>query len=71
MTDIKIPFGNNNKDNAVLLLAAAEELGLDSSVVRTSTSAFVVPEDVAKKAGFNSEGEPAKKAAKKAPAKKK
>jgi 2-keto-3-deoxy-L-rhamnonate aldolase RhmA len=41
-----------SKDNAVLLLAAAEELELDPGVVRTtSDNVFIVPSDVAKKAG--------------------
>jgi hypothetical protein len=78
MTDIEIPFGDNNTDNAVLLLAAAEELKQDASVVRTSDSAFIVPEDIAKKAGLKGEkveedsaSEEPKPAAKKASAKKK
>jgi hypothetical protein len=71
MTDIEIPFGDSNKDNAVLLLAAAEELGEDASVVRTTDSAFVVSEELAKKAGFNDEGEQKKAPAKKSSAKKK
>lgn len=50
MTDIEVPFGDNNKDNAILLLAAADDLGLDQSVVRTKLGAFVVPEEVAEKA---------------------
>lgn len=41
-----------SQDNAVLLLAAAEELELDPGVVRTtSDNVFIVPKDVAKKAG--------------------
>jgi hypothetical protein len=41
------------QDNAVLLLAAAEELELDPAVVRTtSDNVFLVPGDVAKKAGL-------------------
>lgn len=41
-----------SRDNAVLLLAAAEELELDAGVVRTtSDNVFIVPESVAKKAG--------------------
>jgi hypothetical protein len=42
-----------SKDNAVLLLAAAEELELEAGVVRTtSDNVFIVPESVAKKAGL-------------------
>lgn len=39
-------------ENAILLLAAAEELGLDASVVATDSSSgsFVVPDEVADKA---------------------
>jgi topoisomerase IA-like protein len=69
-----------SSDKAVLFLAAAETLGLDPSVVRTTTNGYNVPDDVAKEAGFDADGkplserpkaEPAKKAvAKKAPAKK-
>jgi phage protein D len=84
MTDIEIPFGDNNKDNAVLLLAAAQELELEASVVRTTYSAFIVPEEVAKKAKVKGEevdeadvvdtnaevSEPEKAPAKKAAAKK-
>jgi len=44
-------------DNATLLLAAAEELGLDQSVVATSGDGFVVPAEVAQKAGL-AEGPP-------------
>lgn len=56
-----------NESNAVLLLAAAQELNLDPGVVQTTTSGyFVVPEEVAKKAGFDENGLPSAKAAKKA-----
>jgi hypothetical protein len=54
-----------HSDNAILLLAAAEELGLDASVVRTSTTGgFDVPKEVAEKAGFDENGVPSTKAAK-------
>ena len=60
-----------SKDNAILLLAAAEELDLDPAVVATSEDAFMVPPEVAEKAGFDKEsglpsGREAKKAAKEA-----
>jgi hypothetical protein len=56
-------------DNAVLLLAAAEELGLPASVVRTTREGFVVPSEVHEKA-FGEKKSPAKKAtAKKAASK--
>lgn len=66
-----------NHDNAVLLLAAAEELGLDAAVVETtSEGTFRVPQDVVDKAGLGKKAkaekaEPEKKApAKRAAAKK-
>jgi hypothetical protein len=64
MTDVKVPIST---DNAVLLLAAAHELGLDPSVVQTRGGTFVVPSEVNDKAFAprKSEGDeaPAKKAA--------
>ena len=69
MTDVTVPLGDNPSETATLLLAAAEELGLDQSVVGyDSYDGFVVPEEVAKKAA-KSEA-PAKKAAAKKTAKK-
>lgn len=47
---IEVPFGKDTKDNAVLLLAAAEELGLDPGVVRVTDGAFSVPQEVHDKA---------------------
>lgn len=44
--DVTVPFDENSSDNAVLLLAAVEELGLDPHVVRTSEGSFVVPQAV-------------------------
>jgi hypothetical protein len=71
---VKVPFGGKATDNAVLLLAAAEKLDQDPSVVQTSGGAFLVPKDVADEAGVDyesdSEDQPEKTAAKKAPAKK-
>lgn len=49
-----------NRDNAVLLLAAAEELGYESRVVTLSDGAFVAPSDVVEKAGLNKERATAK-----------
>jgi hypothetical protein len=58
------------RDNAVLLLAAAEELGLNPGVVRTYEAGFGAPDEVLEKAGFDVEsglpsGKDAKKAAEK------
>ena len=39
-----------NRDTAVLLLAAAENLGLPASVVQTTSRGYLVPEEVAKAA---------------------
>lgn len=49
-----------NRDNAVLLLAAAEELGYESRVVTISDGAFAAPSDVVEKAGLNKERATAK-----------
>lgn len=46
----EVPFGDNPSDTAVLLLAAAEELGLGASAVKTGTGVFIVPTEVAEKA---------------------
>jgi hypothetical protein len=43
---VEVPFDDNNADNATLLLAAAEDLGLDPSVVQTTEGAFLVPQEV-------------------------
>lgn len=68
MTDVTVPLGDNPSETATLLLAAAEELGLDQSVVGfDSYEGFVVPEEVAKKA--KPDKAPAKKAAAKKSAK--
>jgi hypothetical protein len=57
-----------NSDNAILLLAAAQELGLDPGVVATtSDGVFSVPQEVVEKAGL---GKSKRTAAKKATAKK-
>ena len=61
MTDnVNVDQGEHSQqDAATLLLAAAEELGLDPGVVRLSTSGsgpgFNAPEDVVKKAGLKAE----------------
>jgi len=71
---IEVPFDNNPSDQATLLLAAAEELGLGSRVVGTREGVFVVPQEVADKAFAAPEPEepqPTKKAATKRTATKK
>jgi len=52
---VEVPFGDDVADTAVLLLAAAEELDLDQSEVRTVTGAFLVPRNIAEKAGVQPE----------------
>jgi len=64
----EVPFGDNPAETATLLLAAAEELDLDQSVVQTGEGVFLVPEEVNEQAFGKRD---AKKAtAKKATAKK-
>jgi len=46
----EVPFGDSASDTAVLLLAAAEALGLDQGVVKTGTGVFIVPTEVAEAA---------------------
>jgi hypothetical protein len=46
---VEVPF-DNPKDQAILLLAAAEDLGLDADVVRTTEGGFSVPQEVHDKA---------------------
>ena len=64
----KVPFEGKASDKAVLLLAAAEELGLDPSVVQTRAGHFLVPAEVEKKAFASRDDD--KPAAKKTAAKK-
>ncbi len=52
MSEVEISFGDNASDTAILLLAAAAELGRDASEVRTTKGAFVVPEEIADAAGY-------------------
>lgn len=51
--NVDIPFGENNEQIAVLLLAAAAKLDLDQSVVLTTSDGFSVPEEVANEAGVS------------------
>lgn len=50
MGDVRVPYSANNQETATLLLAAAEDLDLGSSVVRTEEGNFVVPQEVSDKA---------------------
>lgn len=53
-----VQYGESASDTATLLLAAAEDLDLPVHVVRTTLGAFLVPEDVAKKAKVDYEIDP-------------
>lgn len=76
MGDVEIGFSQDrgvDRENAILLLAAAESLGRPRADVRTGLGKFVVDEEIAVEAGLV-EGKKAdpesEKPAKKAPAKK-
>lgn len=62
---VEVPFEGEAREKAILLLAAAAELGLDSSVVQSQSGGFLVPAEVEKQAFHREEApkEPAKKAA--------
>lgn len=48
MSEVRVPFGDNPSETAILLLAAAADLDLDAaSSVRTISGHFVVPQEVA------------------------
>lgn len=53
---VHVPFGDNMADTATLLLDAAEKTDNEANVVVVDhfTNSYVVPEDVAKKAGLDS-----------------
>lgn len=55
MSDIvRVPYGEDASETATLLLAAAEVLEMEPDVVRTtSRSEFLVPSEVAEKAGVH------------------
>jgi hypothetical protein len=58
MSETRVPFGNDASETAILLLAAADDLGQDAHVVRTTSERFfLVPEDVARGAGLYEEPE--------------
>ena len=73
LNPIEVPLGNNATDTAVLLLAAAQELGLPPAVITTTSGAFQVPQEVHDRA-FGPRADtpaPAKKVAAKSPTPKK
>lgn len=63
---VEVPFGDDPSKTATLLLASAEKVEGDQTVVQTSTDgvvpSFIVPKKVAEDAGFGKKS-PAKKAA--------
>ena len=71
MSDVTVEYGDNRQETAILLLAAAEELGVDQSSIRTTRDGYVVSEEVRDKAFGSGEKKPAKKAAAKKSAAKK
>lgn len=82
MSNVKIPFGDDPRETALLLLGAAEDEGLEQEIVRTDGEGnFYAPREVAEAAGVefddpdaeadaDAEPAPAKKAAAKKTAKK-
>jgi hypothetical protein len=71
MSEITVPFNENPSDQAVLLLAAAEELELGSAAVKTSEGSFIVPQEVYDRAFGEESKAPAKKATKRSATRKK
>lgn len=55
--EVVVSFGDNPKETATLLLAAAEDLGREPGVVRTGEGVFYVTADLAKKAGVKAQEE--------------
>ena len=51
-THIEVPFGDNAQDTAILLLAGAAALNMESSAVKTGSGVFIVPKEVAQEAGL-------------------
>jgi len=48
--EVEVEYGDDAGETATLLLAAAEELHGDQSLVRTGNGVFIVPKSVADKA---------------------
>jgi hypothetical protein len=55
--DETVKVSGASQDNAVLLLAAAEELGLDPHVVVVEGDGFRVPKEVAEKADVDAQAD--------------
>jgi len=47
---VEVPFEDDPGEQATMLLAAAEDLGMGQEVVQTRSGAFYVPEEVRDKA---------------------
>lgn len=54
---VAVPYGDSASDTAVLLLAAAETLDLDPSVVVSQEGHFLAPKEVADEAGVDYDGD--------------
>lgn len=46
MSEVQVPYEEDRESQAVLLLAASDSAGLPRSVVKTTFSGFLVPEEV-------------------------
>jgi hypothetical protein len=68
MSNETVVIEGRSRDNATLLIAAAREIGVDETLIRTTTSGYIVPKEVAEVA-FPDKAEdkpaPRKRAAKK------
>lgn len=72
MSEVTVPFGDTPSDTAILLLAAADKLDdYTEADVRTVEGAFVVPKEVADKAGVDYESDEQEAEAEPPPAAKK
>lgn len=58
-----VEIKGRSRDNATLLIAAARKIGVDETLIRTTTSGYVVPKEVAEEAFPTEKKAPAKKAA--------
>jgi hypothetical protein len=58
MSNVKIPFGDDPRETALFLLAAAEDADLDRRIVRTDGEGhFLAPREIAEAAGLDYESD--------------
>lgn len=55
MSEVNVPFGDNREETATLLLAAAEDTGTPVHLIRVTETGFLAPEEVATKAGVDTD----------------